>query len=45
MPINEDGMIRLLTPEEMEQIRANGEVIKQDPSSLEALAEQFCAIE
>ena len=45
MPVNEDGTIRLPTPEEMEQMRANNQVIKQDPSSPEALAERFRAIE
>ena len=33
MPINEDGTIRLPTPEELEQMRANGQV-KQDLSPL-----------
>ena len=45
MPVNEDGTIRLPTPKEMEQMRANGQVVKQDPYLLEALVEQFRTIE
>ena len=45
MPMNEDGTIRLPTLEEMEQVRANNQAIKQKPSSPEALAERFRAIE
>ena len=45
MPINEDGTIRLPTLEEMEQMRANNQAIKQKPSSPETLAERFRAVE
>ena len=39
MLVIEDGTIRLPTLEEMEQMRANGQVIKQDLCSPESLAE------
>lgn len=39
LPVNKDGAIRLPTLEEMEQMRANGQVIKQDLCSPESLAE------
>ena len=41
----EDGTIRLPTLEEVEQMRAACQIIKQDLYSPESLAEQFRAIE
>ena len=45
MPVKKDGAIRLPTTEEMEQMRANNQAVKQKPSSPETLAERFRAIE
>ena len=45
MPVNEDGTIRLPTLEEIEQMRAKSQAIKQDPSSPDTLAERFRAME